>query len=144
MIEIETGHMLSKHPDACRFPHGHSRKVEMILEGDILDSNEMVCDFKVLKETMHQFLMTWDHALAVNTRDPNFKELQKMYGERIIPFQDKDPTAEVMAKMIFDALRHSLQEYRQKPDPRYPVGPKVKVFSVKVWETSTSWATYSE
>src|SRR5947209_8102903 len=27
-IEIENGHMLSKHPDKCRFPHGHSRRVE--------------------------------------------------------------------------------------------------------------------
>ncbi|RFC52406.1 MAG: 6-pyruvoyl tetrahydropterin synthase [Verrucomicrobia bacterium] len=27
-IEIENGHMLSKHSDKCQFPHGHTRKVE--------------------------------------------------------------------------------------------------------------------
>ena len=31
-IDIENGHMLSKHPDKCQFPHGHTRKVEFVLE----------------------------------------------------------------------------------------------------------------
>ena len=48
--------MLSKHPDLCKFPHGHSRKVEFVLEADELDGNEMVCDFKSLKEAMSVFL----------------------------------------------------------------------------------------
>lgn len=55
-FEIENGHMLSKHPDKCRFPHGHTRKVEFTLEADALDPNEMVCDFKVVKETMEALL----------------------------------------------------------------------------------------
>ena len=29
-IEIENGHMLSKHPDKCRFPHGHTRVVSVL------------------------------------------------------------------------------------------------------------------
>ena len=49
-FEIENGHMLSKHPDLCKFPHGHSRKVEIVLEADTLDHNEMVCDFKAFKD----------------------------------------------------------------------------------------------
>ena len=28
---IESGHLLSKHPGKCRFPHGHSRRVEVVL-----------------------------------------------------------------------------------------------------------------
>ena len=50
-IEVESGHQLSKHPDKCQFPHGHSRKVEIELEADELDANDMVCDFKIVKET---------------------------------------------------------------------------------------------
>ena len=38
-LEIENGHMLTHHPDKCRFPHGHSRKVEIIIEADELDLN---------------------------------------------------------------------------------------------------------
>lgn len=69
-FEIENGHMLSKHPDKCRFPHGHTRKVEFTLEADALDPNEMVCDFKVVKETMEALLDQYDHAMCVNTDDP--------------------------------------------------------------------------
>ena len=29
-LEVENGHMLAKHPDKCRFPHGHTRKIEFI------------------------------------------------------------------------------------------------------------------
>ena len=28
-IELESGHLLSKHPGNCKFPHGHTRSVEM-------------------------------------------------------------------------------------------------------------------
>ena len=55
-IDIENGHMLSKHPDKCRFPHGHTRKVEFVLEADELDENEMVCDFKIVKEAVEGYL----------------------------------------------------------------------------------------
>ena len=36
----------------------------------------MVCDFKILKEAMSEFLHTLDHALCMHTEDPkcdNFK-----------------------------------------------------------------------
>ncbi len=38
IIAIENGHMLTHHPDTCRFPHGQSRRVEIILEADDLDA----------------------------------------------------------------------------------------------------------
>lgn len=49
IFEIENGHILSKHPEKCRFPHGHTRRVEIVFEADDLDANDMVCDFKVLR-----------------------------------------------------------------------------------------------
>ena len=62
-FEIENGHMLSKHPDKCKFPHGHTRKIELVLEAGDLDENDMVCDFKILKETMESFLEQYDHSM---------------------------------------------------------------------------------
>ena len=67
MIEIENGHMLSKHPDKCRFPHGHTRRVEIVLEADDLDSSGMVCDFKIVKTAIGDYLDGFDHALCMNT-----------------------------------------------------------------------------
>jgi 6-pyruvoyltetrahydropterin/6-carboxytetrahydropterin synthase len=143
MIEIENGHILSKHPDKCRFPHGHSRKIELTVEAETLDANGMVCDFKVLKGIMESFAMRWDHALCMNTEDKNYKALREMYGERIIPFDGMEPTTEVMAKVLFDVLNSRLKEYSESPDdPNYVVQKNARVVKVRLWETSSSWAEY--
>lgn len=143
-FEIESGHMLSKHPDLCKFPHGHSRKVEFVLEADELDRNEMVCDFKSLKVAMGDFLNAWDHALCVNTQDPQHDALKKAYGDRIISFEKLDPTTEVMARRIHDELKRGLAAYAADPASKYPLRPIVRIVKVRVWETSSSWAEYSE
>ena len=143
-FEIENGHMLSKHPDLCKFPHGHSRKVEFVLEADALNQNEMVCDFKVLKEAMRDYLQSFDHAICVNTHDPNFKQLKAAFGERVVAFEGKDPTTEVIAKAIFDEVTKRLMAYAGNPQAKYPIGNSIRVVSVRVWETSSSWAEYSE
>ena len=85
-FEIESGHMLSKHPDKCRFPHGHTRKVEFVLEADGLDRNDMVCDFKVIKDLMNDFLEGYDHALCMNTDDAEYGRMRAANGERVIGF----------------------------------------------------------
>ena len=77
--------MLTHHPDKCRFPHGHSRKVEMVIEADELDAGGMVCDFKIVRDAVGDYLESFDHALCVNTRDPMFETLKAAYGDRIIP-----------------------------------------------------------
>jgi 6-pyruvoyltetrahydropterin/6-carboxytetrahydropterin synthase len=142
IFEIENGHMLSKHPDLCRFPHGHTRKVEFVLEADSLDENNMVCDFKILAEAMKGFLDKWDHAMCMNTEDPNYETMKKAYGERIIGFKDRDPTTEVMAETIYSILLHQLENYRKRESPPYPLRNCVRIDRVRVWETSSSWAEY--
>ncbi len=142
-FEIESGHLLSKHPEKCRFPHGHSRKVEVVLAADELDANDMVCDFKAVKRLLAAFLDRWDHALAVNTADPNFAALTQTYGERVIAFQDTDPTSEVMAKAIFDEFTIRLARETATPPASYAILPSVRVERVRVTETSSSWAEYA-
>ena len=41
-FEVENAHMLSKHPEKCKFPHGHSRKIEVVISAAQLDSADMV------------------------------------------------------------------------------------------------------
>ncbi|RFC48042.1 MAG: 6-pyruvoyltetrahydropterin/6-carboxytetrahydropterin synthase [Verrucomicrobia bacterium] len=141
-IEIESGHQLSKHPDKCRFPHGHTRKVEIELEAAELDANDMVCDFKIVKEVIGDYLESLDHSLCVNTADPMFAKLREVYGERIVPFENEDPTTEVLARVIHDAFARKLEDYRSRPDSRYPMRPEVRIVRIRVWETSSSWAEY--
>ena len=141
-IEIENGHMLSKHPDKCRFPHGHSRRVEFVLEADELDANEMVCDFKAVAAALGEWLQRFDHALCMNTADPAYEDFKKRYGERVIGFENRDPTTETMARAIHDHAARALAGYAASPDAHYPLRPGVRLVSVRVWETSSSWAEY--
>ncbi len=141
-LEIENGHMLSMHPDSCRFPHGHSRRVEIVLEADSLDEGGMVCDFKVVKEAVGDFLDRFDHALCVNTRDPMYGTLREAYGERVIGFENTEPTTEVLAKTFFEEIRRQLALYIERGDAKYPLRAEVRLARVRVWETSSSWAEY--
>ena len=143
-IEIENGHMLSKHPEKCRFPHGHTRKVEIVLEADALDAGDMVCDFKVIKEAMEEFLDRYDHAMCVNTDDPMFAPLQSAYGDRVIGFCKTDPTTEVLAKTAFEHLKTRLAECARASGSKFPVRSMVKIVKVRIWETSSAWAEYFE
>lgn len=143
-LEIESGHMLSKHPDKCRFPHGHTRKVEFVLEADTLDTNDMVCDFKLIKKSIGAWLDGFDHAMCMNTQDPAYAEMKARYGGNIIGFDNEDPTTEVMARVIFLHAKAALAERAVATDSPYPLRSEVKLRSVKVWETSSSWAEYFE
>lgn len=140
---VESGHVLTKHPGACRFPHGHSRTVQVILVADALDGRDMVCDFKAIKLAVHSFIERFDHSLALNTADPKFADFQAAYGERVIPFENTDPTSEVMAKAIFDHIKGVLAV--EKPsDPQYPISRHVRLERIRVTETASSWAEYGE
>lgn len=143
-IEIESGHMLSKHHENCKYPHGHSRQVELILESDELDANDMVCDFSVLKIALKGFLDSLDHAMCINTKDPMYKPFKETYGDRVIGFDDTDPTTEVIAKMIFDKVSESLNRYGNKKGRPYRLAKGVRLVRARVWETSTSWAEYGQ
>jgi 6-pyruvoyltetrahydropterin/6-carboxytetrahydropterin synthase len=134
--------MLSKHPGKCKFPHGHTRKVEFVLEAENLDRNEMVCDFLVVKELIGDYLDALDHAICVNTADPAYPELRARYGERIISFENEDPTTEVMARVIFQTFVKRLANYSGGPSKSRAPNGEVRLVSVKVWETASSWAEY--
>ena len=147
-FEIESAHMLSKHPEKCKFPHGHSRTLEVVLRADGLDSGDMVCDFKAVKLAIGEFIDSFDHAVCINSRDPLLPSLKKRPGARLIVYDDQDPTTEVMAKHIFDYIQGALRRACRKPVPGgkqfYRVGRNVKLERIRLWETRSSWAEYSK
>ncbi len=142
-LEIENGHMLSKHPDKCQFPHGHTRKVEFVLESEELDENEMVCDFKIIKQAVGEYIDSFDHAMCMNTDDSAYSEFKDRYGDRIIGFESKDPTTEFMAKFLFDSCNEKLEQYRLDESSKYNLRASAKLIKIRIWETSSSWAEYS-
>jgi 6-pyruvoyltetrahydropterin/6-carboxytetrahydropterin synthase len=143
-FEIESGHMLSKHPGKCRFPHGHSRRIEVVLVADQLNAADMVCDFKALKTALESFIERWDHALCLNTSDPEFAYLAEAFRPRVIPFAEADPTSELMAHAIFKEGVRCLREAVTHPNPALAIPAGVRIERVRVTETSSSWAEYCE
>lgn len=130
---VESGHLLTKHPGACRFPHGHSRTIEVIVASDTLDARDMVCDFADLKDAAAAIVARYDHTFALNSADPACPALQLAYGDRVITFANTDPTTEVLAREIFRAVREKLTAH-----------PGVRLERVRVTETATAWAEYWE
>jgi 6-pyruvoyltetrahydropterin/6-carboxytetrahydropterin synthase len=118
--------------------------VEIILEANDLDDHGMVCDFKIVKEAVGDFLESYDHAICMNTQDPMFETMKKAYGDRVIGFTETEPTTEVLAKTFFDEFRDKLGKYGNQPAPRYILRNSVRLRRVRVWETSSSWAEYEE
>jgi len=143
VFEIESGHQLSKHPEHCRFPHGHSRRVEVVLEAERLDGRDMVCDFAVVKRAARQAVEAFDHALCVNAADPMYRTLRKAYGERVLGFRGRDPTTEVIAETLFARIAARLAaQGRRRGKTRYPLGAGVRLVRVRVCETPHGWAEF--
>ena len=145
-FEVESGHMLAKHPGLCRYPHGHTRVVEVVLSSESLDRFDMVCDFKVLKLVLREELARLDHAMAMNSSDPMLAQMGPM-RERVVVFENTDPTTEVLAKHLFDLVRRELGAGKTYTDERgiaYRFPPGLRLERVRVSETSSTWAEYGE
>ena len=144
-FEIESGHMLSKHPSRCRYPHGHSRRVEVVVSSEALDGHDMVCDFKAIKLTIEAYLDRLDHAMLINRADPALPALRESgVGERLIEL-DEDPTTEVLARLIYEhvgARMMSPEPVTDRGEVEYRFPPGIRLERVRVSETSTSWAEY--
>ena len=143
-FEIESGHLLSKHRGTCRFPHGHSRRIDIVLISPGLDANDMVCDFKAIKDALTELMARWDHALCLNTNDPEFEFFKSTYGERVVAFPATDPTTEVLARSVYEETRRQLAERSRMSGDSFSIPSEVRVDRVRVTETSANWAEYFE
>ena len=136
--------MLSQHPEGCRFPHGHTRRIEVVVAGESVDGNGMLVDFKALKLALTDYIDRYDHSMAINSEDPLLPTLQEKYpGEAVVVFDGIDPTTEVIARDIFKFAAAILSE--GFVHGHYKIAPgQVKLERIRGWETPQSWAEYSE
>ena len=119
------GHRLMNYNGKCQHPHGHNGKAQIELESQSLDERGMVFDFGDIKAVIQKWIDdNLDHRMLLRRDDPMVKFL-KDSGE---PFylMDENPTAEAIAKLIFD----------QSVKSGFPVA------EVRLWETEQSHATY--
>ena len=140
---VESGHMLSKHAERCRFPHGHTRRIEIVVSSETLDANDMVVDFKALKLAVSDYIERLDHAMAINSNDPLLDAIRQVHPDSLIIYEDIDPTTEVMARDLFEFVSSILTE--GFAGAGYLIAPgAVNLDRVRVWETPTSWAEFGD
>lgn len=145
-FEIESGHRLSKHPEKCRFPHGHTRTVEVVLCARSLDENDMVCDYKALKTVVERELERFDHAMLLAASDPH-RDTFAPFAERVVLLEEGDPTTEVLARHLFRRIAAAFRPGMEVAAPGgavYRVPPSVRLERVRVWETPSTWGEYGE
>lgn len=143
-FQVEYGHRLAKHPEKCRYPHGHSLRIEVVARGRELDGNDMVCDYKALKMMVVELVDRLDHAMALNSADPELDKLRAI-GDRVLLFEDQDPTTEVVARWLFEGISARLAadgSVRSPTGTSYEIPSGLALERVRVWETATSWAEY--
>ena len=119
------GHRLLNYDGKCRHLHGHNGRAVITLESTGLDSLGMVMDFTAIKQILGRWIDdALDHRMLLHRDDPLIPELRRQ-GEPFVEL-DVNPTAENLAKMIFD----------------YAVSHDLPVVEVTLWETEYSFATY--
>ena len=109
-------HRLKGYRGKCEALHGHNWDVEVFVATKKLDHGGLAIDFKILKSKMNDVLSSLDH------RDLN----------GIVFFKKGNPSAENIAKYIYDNLKKALKK------------DKVSLRRVSVWETRDSCATNFE
>lgn len=81
--------------------HGHSYKVELLLEAHALDHGQMVMDFSRVKFLIKELIDSFDHSVAIWSGDaPDYIEAIKKQSKRwvVLPVS---PSAEQFARVIF-------------------------------------------
>jgi 6-pyruvoyltetrahydropterin/6-carboxytetrahydropterin synthase len=119
------GHRLLNYDGKCRYLHGHNGRAVVTVETESLDSLGMVVDFSQLKRVLGGWIdEALDHKMILHRDDPVIPELRRQ-GEPFLTL-DVNPTAENIAKLIFDTARRE----------------GLPVVEVTLWETENSFATY--
>lgn len=121
------GHRLLRYSGPCRHLHGHNGLLEIDLGSENLDERDMVLDFDDIKRVVK----TWvdenlDHRMLLSREDPCLPTLRDL-GEPCYVF-DGNPTAENISRVVFEQAKAA----------------NLPVLSVRLWETETSFAEYSE
>lgn len=120
------GHRLLNYDGKCRHLHGHNGKAVITLEAPSLDELGMVVDFSTLKRVVGGWIdATFDHRMILHRDDPALPFFRQ-HNEPVCVV-DVNPTAENIARLIFE----------------YVNSQGFPVVEVTLWETESSFATYS-
>ena len=126
-IDFSYGHRLLNYEGKCRYLHGHNGKVLITAKAATLDRRGMVLDFGDIKAVVSRWIdENLDHRMILCRDDPAVAALREL-GEPVY-LLDANPTAENIAKLIFDVT----------------AAQGFPVTEVRLWETPRCFAAYGE
>lgn len=121
LTDFAAAHSLRDYPGDCANMHGHNWHLEISVSGGLNESG-MVMDFRTLKENTKTIIDRLDHK----------------YINEVVPFDTLNPTAENIAKYIFEELDKKIQTIKTIPTKT------TFVKEVAVWENARSCAIYTK
>ena len=108
-------HFLREYGGSCNSIHGHNFRVQVVVEGERLNSLGMLVDFRELKTLLREVMESVDH-----------KNLNE-----IAPFDaEKNPTTENLAEYFYVRMTAGISN------------SEARVREVRIWETDIQCATY--
>jgi len=114
---FSSGHALRGYRGKCENPHGHNYKIRVALAGDRLNEIGLLYDFKDLKAIIRRETDALDH----------------QYLNDLEPFRELNPSAENLARFLFEKVRDQLTATQGA----------VVIRSVTVFETDFTAAVYT-
>ncbi len=120
---FDAAHYLRHYQGKCSRLHGHTWTVEVAVAGTGVDRRGMLVDFLDLKGILREITGRFDHTLL--------NEIHPFNGETA---KETNPTAENLARLIFEELQEKLKE----------IAPAVHPVSVQVWESENSSVIYRQ
>ena len=115
--------------------HGHSYKIEVLLESNYLDNGQMVYDFGLTKLYIKELIDSFDHAITLWSEDEHtYIEAMKQHSNRwvLLPVS---PSAEQFARVIYLLVERVLECTDMQNGEK-----EVRLHSIIVHETETGYA----
>ena len=115
--------------------HGHSYKVEVLLESNYLDDGQMVYDFGLTKRYIKELIDAFDHGITLWSKDESvYLEAMKQYSRRWVQLP-VSPSAEQFSRVIYLMVERVLACTVMQNGER-----DVRLHSIIVHETDTGYA----
>ncbi|NNM52518.1 MAG: 6-carboxytetrahydropterin synthase [Pseudomonadales bacterium] len=116
LFDFESAHIVRNcSTDRCRRSlHGHSYKVEVLLEAHALDHGQMVYDFGLMKGHIRDLIDAFDHAVTFWDRDDEgYKESCQRYSARWVSVP-VSPSAEQFSRLFFVMIDAILKQTQMR------------------------------
>jgi len=112
--QFAAAHQLREIRGGCENLHGHNWKIEVCVQGNTLENDGLLIDFRVIKGETKKIMDELDH---------------KFLNE-LVPFENIEPSSENISRHIFESLSQRLNT------------ENVKISKVTAWESDSACASY--